>query len=536
MAPLTANKRELRLKRLLSHGYFPAEVPSPFTSVNFAAHAMEFADKWDHTKIKKFWTAPEDYSTPRYGHARRKLAIVNPINQLLVCDLIATNWLAIRKRLIRSNISEFDPRILPKGNRAVSGIDFDGVSRRTAEILSSYGRFVKTDIARFYGSLYTHSIARAILGKDYCKANHNTNNFKQSFGNHLDKAVSAGQRGQTIGIPIGPDSSRILSELIATEIELIAEKDIADFGHRSVRYVDDFIVGLQEAETPAVILRGLSSALYEYELEVNAEKTLTKGLGQPHSPEWVHFVRSFEPSARESRQREDLDSYFEQVIYLADANSRDNVLLFAAKRAVSFAIAEGNWTHLVRWLLYISRRSPSCLSFIAEHLAANHHAEQSISDEISKYILQQIPSKALSAHTDELAWLLFWAKNIGLNIPVDLLKHVVALRSSVVGLLVMDLNDKGQLEGKLDVSYWQSFASTDGLKSSMWLMAYEAAKKGWWPNGVETAYVSDHEFFSDVWEKDIWFYDENKKARTHTLNKFSNAFSWKPAWSLGYPF
>src|SRR3546814_7926830 len=92
-----------------------------------------------------------------------------------------------------------------------------------------------------------------------------------------------------------------------------------------------------------------------------------------------------------------------------DQNKRDNALLFAVKRAASFDIHDNNIDHLVRWLLYCARRSATCLGFVAEHLSAISGTTSLPDDEIHAYILQQIPVKAASGHTHELAWLLFWA-------------------------------------------------------------------------------------------------------------------------------
>jgi hypothetical protein len=268
----------LRFRRLLRNGYFPSELPPPFTTQSYASHASDFAAKWDGAKIRKFWTSPEHYTIPRYGQVRRKLSIVNPINQLHVAQLVAENWDTLRQRLERSKISEFRPRIiLLGGGRAVSGVNFEGVAQRRTQLLASYGRYVKTDIARFYPSVYTHSIAWAALGKDWVKQNFSTPQFKTSYANLLDKAVAAGQAGQ-----------------------------------------------------------------------------------------WVHYIRTFELSDKSNRQREELDSFFEQAFYLADNNPRENVLLFSARRAASFDVAPDNKYHLVRWLLYAARRSTTCLSFIVQ--------------------------------------------------------------------------------------------------------------------------------------------------------------------------
>lgn len=506
---------EGRLRKLIRRGYFPAELPPPFTTASYASNAVQFAEKWPAAEIQKFWTAPESYSFPRYGDARRKLSIVNPINQLHVSHIISANWDNLRERLNRSEISEFKPHF--SGNiiygRAITNIDFDGVARRKTTILSNFGRYVKTDIARFYPSIYTHSIAWATLGKAHVKANLHSKEIKNHYSSLLDKAVSAGQEGQTIGIPIGPDTSRIISELIAVEVEQIAQVHIGNFKSRGVRYVDDMIFGLEESETSSAVLSGLSLALYEYQLEINAEKTDVFGLGHAHTPEWIHFVRSFSLTSNPKNQRDDLDSFFEHAIYLSDQNKKDNALLFAVKRAASFSVADSNIQHLMYWLLYCSRRSATCLSFVAEHLAALHGSVDLPDDDIRSFILQQIPTKAAAGHTHELAWLLFWAREIELSIPNGILASVTNLRSSVIALAVLDLENRQLVEGEVDFSFWQSFTDEQGLKSEMWLVAYEATRKEWWPTAPNTDFITGHAFFSDLWAENVQFYDPNVKAK-----------------------
>jgi hypothetical protein len=134
--------------------------------------------------------------------------------------------------------------------------------------------------------------------------------------------------------------------------------------------------------------------------------------------------------------------------------------------------------------------------------------------EINAYILEQIPIKAGFAHTEEVAWLLFWARDIGLSVPSDLLAKVSALRSSVAALLTLDLIQIGLVSGPpLDTSLWESFATTDGLKTEMWLLVYEATKKGWWPKPNPSNFIEEAAFFQDIWAKNVEFYDPKKRAR-----------------------
>jgi hypothetical protein len=49
---------------------------------------------------------------------------------------------------------------------------------------------------------------------------------------------------------------------------------------------------------------------------------------------------------------------------------------------------------------------------------------------INSYILQQIPVKAEAVHTDEVAWLLFWAREVGLKLPASTLLTCVKWMAS----------------------------------------------------------------------------------------------------------
>ncbi|MCV5837901.1 RNA-directed DNA polymerase, partial [Escherichia coli] len=83
----------------------------------------------------------------------------------------------------------------------------------------------KTDISRFYHSIYTHSIAWTYHTKDISKRNRSNS----LFGNVLDKHSQDSQDGQTIGLPIGPDTSLIIAESLLSNIDLkLSEKGISN--------------------------------------------------------------------------------------------------------------------------------------------------------------------------------------------------------------------------------------------------------------------------------------------------------------------
>jgi glycosyltransferase A (GT-A) superfamily protein (DUF2064 family) len=83
---------------------------------------------------------------------------------------------------------------------------------RRAQLRSTSRYILQADINRFYPSVYTHSIPWAIHTKAVAKSNRGDG----YIGNRIDRLVRNGQDGQTMGIPIGPDTSLLIAEILLT--------------------------------------------------------------------------------------------------------------------------------------------------------------------------------------------------------------------------------------------------------------------------------------------------------------------------------
>jgi len=70
---------------------------------------------------------------------------------------------------------------------------------------------VHTDIVNCYGSIYTHSIPRALHGKEEAKKGRNNKNL---LGNKIDKLMQDMNYGQTNGIPQGSVLSDFIAEIV----------------------------------------------------------------------------------------------------------------------------------------------------------------------------------------------------------------------------------------------------------------------------------------------------------------------------------
>ena len=239
--------KDQRLLALLSAGYFPEELPPPFLTTSFARFRKAIGAAWSKIPAEYPKSVPELFSIPRAKGVRRDLSIVNPIAEYHVAKLIAENWVAIRKHFKSCNFGVTPLEIMEGAQRAVAAPDFQLIALRHAEISASYDHILVADISRFYGTLYTHAIPWALPSKTWSKQNLDKPIYNSSLGARLDKAVRKCNDNQTIGIPVGPDSSRIISEILAVSVDTQLRDRLKLSSLCALRNVDDWYIGFDTA-------------------------------------------------------------------------------------------------------------------------------------------------------------------------------------------------------------------------------------------------------------------------------------------------
>ena len=128
------------------------------------------------------------------------------------------------------------------------------------------------------------------------------------------------QQNQTIGIPVGPDTSRVIGEIIGVAIEQLISQSLPNFSERALRYIDDISIGFDERDSVELILAAITKAFSHFELDINVEKTIVLGVGETVSPEWLSSLRNFRVSRDSDRQQADLEHYFKSALYFAERN------------------------------------------------------------------------------------------------------------------------------------------------------------------------------------------------------------------------
>lgn len=500
-----------RTKRLLEAGYFPTQLPAGFTTKDLAdAYVAVLADWQQHSvaePAKVPTTKTETFSVARAGHRRRVTGITNPIGQTYLSKRIADNWGELLKHYRKSKLSASRPRIQARASR---GATIPNMKLHTEFLLFRSAGFkytLRTDISRFFPTIYTHSIPWALHSKQFSKQNRG----RQILGNLLDETSRNLQDGQTIGLPIGPDTSHIIAELIATAID---EQLSTALGGRiaGLRYVDDYYLFFSSRKEAENALAALIKQLQAYELQINFEKTricetidLTEDL-------WTHELRAFEVSETKRKQGRDIHHFLELAKRIAAANTDESVMLYSVKKSASSIIRKEHWRTFVAHLCHVAIAYPNTLQQIERILSTYERIGYPIDrPSVGRLANSIIEEHAPLNHHSEVAWCLWMCKSLDLELSIDNVHRVSTMNSSVCSLILLDLEQSQKLPVAIDHSIWDEIRGEEHLRGESWLLCYEAGIRNW--GGFQRAVVESAPYFNDLAKREIHFYSTDMRSR-----------------------
>jgi len=529
-------------RALLSKGYFPKELPPVFTTTDFGEHSSQILGEWesgnvfktkeakDFAKVggKKFQAKlgfskipnaePETISKPKKLYERRNIHITHPVPQALLVREIAQNWRTIQKWLSRQTFSEDEIVVSGAYERAIKGINFPLHRAKTGFIEATADWLVKTDITRFYPSLYTHSIPWAAYGKEQVKGSLKT--YDGSLADRLDVLVRSCNRNQTVGIPIGPGTSRILAEIVSSRIDhdfsvhfLKALKDRKGINPKTVdRLQDDWTVGTSSLEQAENILSMITKCYREYGLEINGAKTSVTHLLKSEGLNWKSEIASFLSHRRGALHGGRLVEFLTLCLRLQLDAPSDPVLNYALAIIEGHKFRTEDLEAVETFLLKAAAIAPISLDRICRIILNIEYETGKLSKRrlVGRFI--ELAERHIeNGSLYEVIWLLFAIR--GLKQPF-LSKRIIEVsetaQSSALRLLLLDMYQLGLCIKPPPKSTWEKEISADRCLSDWtWLYAYEAVRKGWL--SAPPAFLNSH-FLRPMHSRDVVFYDPKRNV------------------------
>ena len=382
-------------------------------------------------------------------------------------------------------------------------------------------RFVlSTDISEFYASVYTHSLSWALEEKDTAKARLAARRrltkqerlAQETVGDRLDKAITAAQEGQTKGIPIGPDTSFLASEIVLCAVDVKVEQKIPEFARRATRWSDDlqyFASSRAEAEQALLLWE---SELARYELTLNPAKTSIVEAPLPLGPSWLstlsrHRIRRTSDAATAN----DMADFFSLAFDLRRQFPTEPVVSYAIRRFQSWDFSRKTWRRFARLLLPALTIEPSALSYAAQALVRARTLGLKVEfRNVSETLEDLIVYHAPLADSFTVLWSLSILAEAGRQIDERTATAVAKMEDNCCLIMLLHLRDRGLVPRAIaDPPVLNRASSPDGLESSDWLLAYEAARLGW----ISNAAAAKHRHFRQLLVKKVAFFNPRLRTR-----------------------
>jgi hypothetical protein len=493
----------VNLQELLARGYLPPELPPPFTSEPFADYVCSSNVSLPNPTQRSAKLVVHDLG--RYGRLRRKLGIPNPVPHLTLCKEIAAQWTNIEAHTAKSRFSVSIPTYPSTTLRSVS--PYTPIAERALKraVIRAAGRYsVQTDVSLFYPSIYTHSIPWAFHSKSVAKKDRTD----RLYGNILDGYVRNCQDKQTIGIPIGPDTSYIIAESIFTSVDLALDKSlISSLIHgKGMRYSDEYEFVVRNIGHAEIVYSFIQYHLSQLGLSINTTKSRILELPSIIDNTWVKSLHDFHPSSSKGRQGISLVRYFDLAFQLAHDNPEGNVVKYAVALSASIDVHPSNWPLFEALLLQSTTVEPTSLVHALGIIQRARSAGWKIDrDAMSEVLDGLILRHAPTSHGSEVAWAIWGAIVFGIDIEQEAATEISKMEDSIVALLALDAFDRGIISN-LSAKIWSQYLSESELYGDHWLLAYEAGYQDFKLFAGQSDYVAKDKYFADLRSNGVSFY------------------------------
>ncbi|WP_299671800.1 RNA-directed DNA polymerase [uncultured Roseobacter sp.] len=507
---MTAKTKSERFRRLISHGFFAPELPPCFVSEDLAKYRQSVwkainlippKKKGGSPPIQKYVSEPCSFYFPRYGRDDRKHGVINPVSYLAIAHTVSENFVALRNAAKKSKLSASPPVFDWTGERAVLRPSIDMRDDFRVDLSSRVEEYSVADIRAFFHSIYTHAIPWAIHGKKWAKKNRSLANF----GNLLDLYCRNAQDGQTIGLPVGPDTSRLIAEVIASAVDEQLRTTLKISGQDASRYVDDYTVGSIEGVSGTASIAALRQAVSTFELELNNDKSEVVPTSVRQGSGWKQAIRAHIP--RGNYNHDSFQRFFYEVGRVCSEQPDINIEKFAYQNARSAFVSADDWKKVQSALISAYRRNPSLVSFLAEILILREIKHNDVNKISLKVFLEaRLPTLAQENRTGEIVWLLFLTLRLEIALEARKISPLFEIENGLVAILVNVADSRGLISGKVDYSLWRTSMHGDALYGPMWLYAYQSSMLGIGPI-KKTTYIENDAFFAPILAKNISFLD-----------------------------
>lgn len=438
------------------------------------------ADETNYQVTSEVKGVPCPFNSSKRGFQRRSFGLSHPVFVRDAALFFSKHRAQLETHFERSQISTSRP-------------DFEGTPQRALKItphaqlplirlkkLARSKYCLVTDISRCFPSIYTHSIPWALHTKSVSKTDRNSNSARV-FGNRLDYILRQSQDGQTTGIPVGPDHSRVTAEIVLTAVDEEISTTIDPM--KSIRHVDDYWIGgdsYEDCDNSLQILRGILS---DYSLDINEQKTRIVQTNNIISESWpYHLENQLENvilSEKPAQQAARLVSILGNIVEYSSSSQDDGIIKFFLRRLDNWSAWNDHWETLEPFLAHCAVQFPHSFDYVSQIVVWRIRTARAVDAGIWKDVSEAVLKSATRSGRDaEVLWSLWFLKELGESISGDIAKDILANNGPLVAATLPHLADRGLITGGFDLpSAWEKVESSP-LAGPCWPLSLELSHFG----------------------------------------------------------
>lgn len=283
---LDLSNEDARTHLLKGSSCFSADMPA---YISFEPILQDVASVLDGNRFAGFVgpDKPKDFAGVNYAllsnkdgrFAWRPLELIHPVLYVSLVNTLCdpANWVCTQERF-----AEFENGVVDCCSIPVVSVDgqsdaasqvkrwWQRIEQRSIAYSLEFSHILHADVTDCYGSLYTHSIAWALHGKEHAKQNQRDNSL---FGNEIDSHVQVGRYGQTNGIAQGSVLMDLLAEVVLGYVDQLITSSLSDSKDcRILRYRDDYRIFANSDDSAENVLMKISDCLRTVGMKLDHRK------------------------------------------------------------------------------------------------------------------------------------------------------------------------------------------------------------------------------------------------------------------------
>ena len=462
-----AVNRTFLLKALLQYNYFPLqrrnreEIPPPLNSTSLTPQIAKLIDALD---CRKGGYDQIKYKLTRYNNIPRILSIPHPIPYIKLSYEIFNNWNNLNY-ILNTNNSVIIPRSHSDGRIII--MDYEKSRKRIerhTKLSFKHKFYVYTDIANFYPSIYSHSITWALVGFTKAKKKRGKRNL---WFNKIDTYQRCIKRNETNGIPIGPATSNIVSELILAKIDKALRRNRFEF----VRFIDDYAAYVDTHKKAEKFIRRLSEELAKYKLVLNPQKTKISQIPFPSSTEWIIDLTTRMPNSK-TISYTSMIRFLDYALIKQENNPDGSILKYAIKSIINLINNNLNLIDpLIQYLLDVCIKYPVIIPLLDNLFNKHLKLKPYSAFPYTANLLEILNEHTINKRSDAMSWILYYLNKFSQRIPN---KSATDIISSGESIPILFLYLSKQYNKKVINFYNKIISKKDlFLIDQHWLLLYQ---------------------------------------------------------------